>query len=76
MWHPDKHKGDSDITAKFQEINEAYKGILPVHSTWALGLYNPSYAPKNKNSDLTMNNYEPLSNFTNIDLLVLLFFQF
>lgn len=24
-WHPDKHKGDSDVTAKFQEINEAYK---------------------------------------------------
>jgi curved DNA-binding protein CbpA len=33
MWHPDKHKGDNDVTAKFQEINEAYKGILPVHST-------------------------------------------
>lgn len=25
-WHPDKHKGDSAITAKFQEINEAYTG--------------------------------------------------
>ncbi|CAL5055282.1 unnamed protein product [Urochloa decumbens] len=25
MWHPDKHKGDKDVTAKFQEINEAYK---------------------------------------------------
>ncbi|KAJ7949915.1 Chaperone DnaJ [Quillaja saponaria] len=24
-WHPDKHKGDSAVTAKFQEINEAYK---------------------------------------------------
>ncbi|KAK3229374.1 hypothetical protein Dsin_001255 [Dipteronia sinensis] len=24
-WHPDKHNGDSDVTAKFQEINEAYK---------------------------------------------------
>ncbi|KAL5973867.1 hypothetical protein ACLOJK_030525 [Asimina triloba] len=24
-WHPDKHKGDSTVTAKFQEINEAYK---------------------------------------------------
>ncbi|KAG9454484.1 hypothetical protein H6P81_007388 [Aristolochia fimbriata] len=24
-WHPDKHKGDSEVTAKFQEINEAYK---------------------------------------------------
>lgn len=24
MWHPDKHKGDNDVTAKFQEINEAY----------------------------------------------------
>lgn len=24
-WHPDKHKGDSTATAKFQEINEAYK---------------------------------------------------
>uniref|UniRef100_A0A0E0K3U9 J domain-containing protein n=1 Tax=Oryza punctata TaxID=4537 RepID=A0A0E0K3U9_ORYPU len=23
-WHPDKHKGDNDVTAKFQEINEAY----------------------------------------------------
>ncbi|KAK6155282.1 hypothetical protein DH2020_009530 [Rehmannia glutinosa] len=23
-WHPDKHKGDSAVTAKFQEINEAY----------------------------------------------------
>ncbi|XP_020084775.1 uncharacterized protein LOC109707706 isoform X2 [Ananas comosus] len=26
-WHPDKHKGNSAVTAKFQEINEAYKGI-------------------------------------------------
>ncbi|CAA6669661.1 unnamed protein product [Spirodela intermedia] len=25
-WHPDKHKGDRDVTARFQEINEAYKG--------------------------------------------------
>ncbi|OAY41782.1 dnAJ-like protein slr0093 [Manihot esculenta] len=24
-WHPDKHRGDSTVTAKFQEINEAYK---------------------------------------------------
>ncbi|XP_059433676.1 uncharacterized protein LOC132166841 isoform X1 [Corylus avellana] len=24
-WHPDKHKGDSAVTAKFQEINEAYE---------------------------------------------------
>ncbi|KAF3432640.1 hypothetical protein FNV43_RR23742 [Rhamnella rubrinervis] len=24
-WHPDKHKGDSTVTSKFQEINEAYK---------------------------------------------------
>ncbi|XP_044499887.1 chaperone protein DnaJ isoform X2 [Mangifera indica] len=24
-WHPDKHNGDSTVTAKFQEINEAYK---------------------------------------------------
>ncbi|KAK6926195.1 DnaJ domain [Dillenia turbinata] len=24
-WHPDKHKSDSAVTAKFQEINEAYK---------------------------------------------------
>ncbi|KAI9110577.1 hypothetical protein K1719_018443 [Acacia pycnantha] len=23
-WHPDKHTGDSAVTAKFQEINEAY----------------------------------------------------
>ncbi|KAL9157368.1 hypothetical protein ABFS82_08G000600 [Erythranthe guttata] len=23
-WHPDKHKGDIAVTAKFQEINEAY----------------------------------------------------
>nr|AFK39881.1 unknown [Medicago truncatula] len=23
-WHPDKHKDDSAVTAKFQEINEAY----------------------------------------------------
>lgn len=23
-WHPDKHKDDSVVTAKFQEINEAY----------------------------------------------------
>ncbi|KAI4322013.1 hypothetical protein L6164_021739 [Bauhinia variegata] len=23
-WHPDKHKGDSSVTTKFQEINEAY----------------------------------------------------
>ncbi|PWZ23214.1 Chaperone protein DnaJ [Zea mays] len=25
MWHPDKHKGNSNATTKFQEINEAYK---------------------------------------------------
>ncbi|KAG6737574.1 hypothetical protein POTOM_059102 [Populus tomentosa] len=25
-WHPDKHKGDSAVTTKFQEINEAYNG--------------------------------------------------
>ncbi|GAB2264934.1 hypothetical protein Dimus_000005 [Dionaea muscipula] len=24
-WHPDKHKGDRSITAKFQDINEAYQ---------------------------------------------------
>ncbi|KAL5568285.1 hypothetical protein UlMin_024860 [Ulmus minor] len=24
-WHPDKHKGDDTVTAKFQEINEAYR---------------------------------------------------
>ncbi|KAL5724385.1 hypothetical protein ACHQM5_007656 [Ranunculus cassubicifolius] len=24
-WHPDKHKGDYAVTAKFQEINEAYR---------------------------------------------------
>ncbi|XP_062147403.1 uncharacterized protein LOC133855386 isoform X2 [Alnus glutinosa] len=24
-WHPDKQKGDSAVTTKFQEINEAYK---------------------------------------------------
>ncbi|KAJ0013788.1 hypothetical protein Pint_20976 [Pistacia integerrima] len=24
-WHPDKHNGDSTVTEKFQEINEAYK---------------------------------------------------
>ncbi|XP_058206453.1 uncharacterized protein LOC131319977 [Rhododendron vialii] len=24
MWHPDKHKGDKAVTAKFQQINEAY----------------------------------------------------
>lgn len=23
-WHPDKHKGDSAVTTKFQAINEAY----------------------------------------------------
>ncbi|KAG2708838.1 hypothetical protein I3760_05G211200 [Carya illinoinensis] len=27
-WHPDKHKGDSAVTAKFQEINEAYKVLI------------------------------------------------
>lgn len=27
-WHPDKHKGDSAVTTKFQAINEAYTGIL------------------------------------------------
>lgn len=26
-WHPDKHKGDTAATEKFQEINEAYNGI-------------------------------------------------
>ncbi|PRQ60737.1 putative DnaJ domain-containing protein [Rosa chinensis] len=25
-WHPDKHNGGSHVTAKFQEINEAYEG--------------------------------------------------
>lgn len=25
MWHPDKHKGNSNATTKFQEINDAYK---------------------------------------------------
>ncbi|XP_057249446.1 uncharacterized protein LOC104887982 isoform X2 [Beta vulgaris subsp. vulgaris] len=24
-WHPDKHGGDNNITAKFQDINEAYR---------------------------------------------------
>lgn len=24
-WHPDKHKGEEFATARFQEINEAYK---------------------------------------------------
>lgn len=29
-WHPDKHKGDTAVTAKFQDINEAYTGeFLP-----------------------------------------------
>lgn len=27
-WHPDKHKSDTVATSKFQEINEAYNGIL------------------------------------------------
>ena len=26
-WHPGKHKGDSAVTTKFQEISEAYKCI-------------------------------------------------
>ncbi|RZC69352.1 hypothetical protein C5167_032471 [Papaver somniferum] len=26
-WHPDKHKGNDAVTVKFQEINEAYKGL-------------------------------------------------
>ena len=26
-WHPDKHKGDSAVTTKFQAINKAYTGI-------------------------------------------------
>ncbi|KAL0400445.1 UNVERIFIED_CONTAM: Chaperone protein DnaJ [Sesamum latifolium] len=30
-WHPDKHKGDSAVTAKFQEINEAYTVIVYLH---------------------------------------------
>ncbi|XP_021751849.1 uncharacterized protein LOC110717455 isoform X2 [Chenopodium quinoa] len=25
QWHPDKHKDDSSVTAKFQDINEAYR---------------------------------------------------
>uniref|UniRef100_A0A453PB21 J domain-containing protein n=1 Tax=Aegilops tauschii subsp. strangulata TaxID=200361 RepID=A0A453PB21_AEGTS len=29
-WHPDKHKGEDDVTAKFQEINEAYKSTVQV----------------------------------------------
>ncbi|WCJ27766.1 Chaperone DnaJ-domain superfamily protein [Euphorbia peplus] len=24
-WHPDKHQGDTAVTEKFQEINEAYR---------------------------------------------------
>ncbi|ONK72186.1 uncharacterized protein A4U43_C04F16670 [Asparagus officinalis] len=24
-WHPDKHQGNSDVTSRFQEINEAYR---------------------------------------------------
>ncbi|GJM86495.1 hypothetical protein PR202_ga02360 [Eleusine coracana subsp. coracana] len=31
MWHPDKHKGDNDVTAKFQEINEAYRYLSTLH---------------------------------------------
>ncbi|KAF7147490.1 hypothetical protein RHSIM_Rhsim03G0224000 [Rhododendron simsii] len=27
MWHPDGHNGDNAVTAKFQQINEAYSGI-------------------------------------------------
>ncbi|XP_039034139.1 chaperone protein DnaJ-like [Hibiscus syriacus] len=27
-WHPDKHKGDSAVTSKFQEINEAYNVLI------------------------------------------------
>lgn len=27
-WHPDKHKGDNAVTAKFQEINEAYTVLI------------------------------------------------
>lgn len=27
-WHPDKHKGDSSVTAKFQEIKEAYNVLI------------------------------------------------
>ncbi|PNY09159.1 chaperone dnaJ-domain containing protein [Trifolium pratense] len=27
-WHPDKHKDDSAVTAKFQEINEAYNVLI------------------------------------------------
>ncbi|KAL0313753.1 UNVERIFIED_CONTAM: Chaperone protein DnaJ [Sesamum calycinum] len=31
-WHPDKHKGDTAVTAKFQEINEAYTGFAKITS--------------------------------------------
>ncbi|KAK2977227.1 hypothetical protein RJ640_028432 [Escallonia rubra] len=27
-WHPDKHKGDDAVTAKFQKINEAYTVLI------------------------------------------------
>ncbi|KAG6671155.1 hypothetical protein I3843_Q011900 [Carya illinoinensis] len=33
-WHPDKHKGDSAATVKFQEINAAYKGNNHLGDVW------------------------------------------
>ncbi|KAJ0079002.1 hypothetical protein Patl1_23712 [Pistacia atlantica] len=35
-WHPDKHNGDSAVTEKFQEINEAYKGNSIVRAKFCI----------------------------------------
>ncbi|XP_021899631.1 uncharacterized protein LOC110815955 isoform X1 [Carica papaya] len=38
-WHPDKHKGDRAVTAKFQEINEAYSESTSVWYTKMISHY-------------------------------------
>ncbi|MBA0611909.1 hypothetical protein Godav_012560 [Gossypium davidsonii] len=54
-WHPDKHKGDSSVTAKFQEINEAYNVLIDPDKRFEYditGIYEID-----KNSAIVMQEY-------------------